>query len=132
MRTTSRSAATALGGLLLVYAVSGCSYSYPFEMSGVVKDAASGAPLAGVSVTLEAGLCSSDNPFPVVTQPDGTFSANFRVYDGDFMGNRLPKWSLTLSREGYADLTIDVSPKQIPESTTKPTPIKVAARMEPK
>jgi hypothetical protein len=37
------------------------------------------------------------------------------------MGDELPQWSLTLSKNGYQDATLDISPKQKPESPRKTT-----------
>src|SRR4051794_26553441 len=113
MRVLSRSVVTALGGLVLVLGASGCQYSYPFEISGVVRGAADGAPLTGVTATLQAGGIR-ESSFPVVTGPDGSVRASFRVADSQFMRGELPKWTLVLTKEGYEDQALDVSPTHTP------------------
>jgi hypothetical protein len=119
MRSNLRILTTAVFGSLLVAGVSGCQFSYPFEISGVVR-ATDGTPLAGVNVTLNAGSIR-ESSFPVDTGPDGTFKATVRIGDIEFMRKELPKWSLELSKEGYETTTVDVSPKQKPESPRKTT-----------
>jgi hypothetical protein len=118
MRAQLRALATAVVGLFLVVAVSGCQFAYPFEFSGVVR-AADGRPLPGVSVTLNAGNVR-ESSFPVVTGADGTFEARVRIGDIEFMG-KLPKWSLELTKDGYETATVDVSPGEKPESPRKTT-----------
>jgi hypothetical protein len=83
-----------------------------------------GTPVAGVSITLNAGHIR-ESSFPVVTGPDGTFKATVRIGDIEFMREELPKWSLELSKDGYESATLNVSPKQKPESPSKTTQITV-------
>lgn len=118
MQAKLRLSAMSLLALLVLVGVSGCQYSFPFEISGVVR-AADGGPLAGVRVTLNAGGIV-ESSFPVVTGPDGTFKARVRIRDIEFMPSELPKWSLELSKDGYEKATVEISPKQ-PESPTKTT-----------
>jgi len=132
MRQKLRYCATAVAGLLLIIGVSGCQYNYPFEISGVVRNAADGAPLAGVSVTIRADGIRGESPFPVITGPDGTFKARFEVGDIEFMRDELPQWSLTLSKDGYQDATLDISPKQEPESPRKTTQLRAQGHLVPK
>lgn len=115
---------------LLVIGVSGCQYSYPFEISGMVRTA-DGTALAGVHVTLRAqGILESS--FPVVTAQDGTFNGHIRVMDSEFGGNRLPTWILELSKEGYESANVDVSPTQQPKSPRKTTVVSADGTMKVK
>jgi hypothetical protein len=119
MQAKLRLVATTVFAVFLLVGVSGCQFSYPFEISGVAR-ATDGSPLPGVSVTLNAGSVS-ESSFPVVTEPDGTFKARVRIGDIEFMKEELPKWSLELSKDGYETATVDISPKQKPESPRKTT-----------
>jgi hypothetical protein len=129
MPSQIRITATAAFGSLLILGVSGCQFSYPFEISGVIGGA-DGDPLPGVSVTLKAGNLR-ESSFPVVTGPDGTFKARVKIGDVEFMGG-LQKWSLELSKEGYETSTVDVSPKQKPESPRKTTFINAGGTLKVK
>jgi hypothetical protein len=44
----------------------------------------------------------------------------------------MPKWSLTLAKEGYADEVIDISPSKEPESTKATNQTVVVAYMKAK
>jgi hypothetical protein len=104
-----------VGGIFIACCLPGCQFAYDYEVRGTIKDSASGAPLAGVDVALEAsGLL--ERPTPTVTGNDGSFSLRFRVSDGEFVPDRLPRWSLTLAKEGYSEEVIDVSPSEEPKS----------------
>jgi hypothetical protein len=129
MRAALRLIGVAAFALFLV-SVGGCQFSYPFELSGVVR-ATDGAPLPGVTVTLKAGGIS-ESPFPLVTGDDGTFKGNFRIADREFMRDELPTWSLKLSKDGYESATVDVSPKQEPESPRTKTFITVVWTLKAK
>ncbi len=130
MQAKLRLVATTVFAVFLLVGVSGCQFSYPFEISGVVR-AASGSPLPGVRVTLNAGSIR-ESSFPVVTGPDGTFKANVRIGDIEFMREELPKWSLELSKDGYETATVDLSPKHKPESPRKTTFISAQGRLKAK
>ena len=119
MRTRLRLVVTAMGGLLLVCGINGCQINYRYEISGVVRSAADGALLAGVTVRFPNDWIR-ESPFPVVTGPDGTFSARFSVSAGQFSGNQSPKWTLYLSKDGYQSDTVEVSP-QSPDSPNRTT-----------
>src|SRR5262249_54910294 len=106
-------------GLLLLVGTSGCSFAYPFEISGLVQSA-DGTPLPDVAVFFEAeGIWESS--FPVVTQPDGTFKARVRINDIEFMHEEMPKWTLQLTKNGFENTTVDVSPKSKPKSPRQTT-----------
>jgi hypothetical protein len=131
MRANIRIVTTALVGVLVICGVSGCSIVYPFELRGVIRNSADGTPLAGVTVMLKApGIIESH--FPVVTEADGSFVATFKVFDTQFDHGKLPQWSLDLSKDGYEEETLDVSPKQAPESSKKTTQISVEGSLRVK
>jgi hypothetical protein len=124
-----RSASMSIGAMLLTLCVGGCQFSYPFEINGVVTNAANGTPLPGVSVKLEGlGLHLEESPFPIVTDADGKFSVKFRADDVAFQPD-LSKWSITLAKEGYKQVVLDVSQTRRPESATSTTRIVVASQM---
>jgi len=50
----------------------------------------------------------------------------------EFMRDELPQWSLTLSKDGYQDETLDISPKQKPESPRRTTQLRAHGRLLPK
>lgn len=114
MRAAFRVIATAVPGLFLIVGLSGCQFSYPFEISGVVRTP-DGTPVSGVTVNFTAeGI--RDSSFPLVTGFDGTFKGKVRIADVEFMREELPKWSLELSKEGYQPTTVGIGPKEKPES----------------
>jgi hypothetical protein len=131
-RHNSRHSFIAMAGLLLVVGVSGCQYSYPFELQGVVKNAADGQPLAGVTIVLKNAREHGDTPFPVTTQADGAFSANFRVAGSQFVAADPPVWSLALSKDGFHDEVIDIRFGNRPESPKVTTFLVVVGAMRPK
>lgn len=130
MRVKVRLITTSAFALFLVVGVSGCQFSYPFEFSGVVRTA-DGTPLPGVTVTLSAGGVR-ESSFPVVSEADGTFRAQVRIGDIEFMREALPRWSLELSKDGYESAVVDVSPKQKPESPRKTTHISTEGTLKGK
>jgi hypothetical protein len=116
-------------GVLAATSLPGCQFSYDYEIRGRVKSASDGTPLAGVRITLEATTLFATTS-PTVTATDGSFLLRFTVSDGDFgPGGAMPRWSLTLAREGYADEVIDISPTREPESAKITNQIFVVAYM---
>lgn len=63
---------------------------------------------------------------------DGKLFHSFRAADIAFMHDGLPEWSLTLSREGYHDEVIDISPRRKPNAGNVPTQLAVVAYMRAK
>src|SRR5436190_18659103 len=123
MRSPIRNLATAAVGFLFVFSLGGCQLSYPFRITGVVRDA-DGNPLPHVKVTLKAaGIINSS--FPAYSGPDGTFKALVYIRDAELGRKELPKWFLQLFLEGYETATVDCSPTQKPKSTNKTTFISV-------
>jgi hypothetical protein len=117
-----------LCAVLAASSLQGCQLAYDYEVRGRVKSASDGAPLAGVRITLEAGSLFATTS-PAMTATDGTFSLRFTVSDGAFGPVAMPKWSLTLAKEGYFDELIDISPTKEPESAKITNQIFVVAYM---
>jgi hypothetical protein len=127
----------ALCGLLIAAPASGCQYSYPFAIRGTILTVADGSPLAGVRVVLKAPCVTIVGPgteeTPALTG-NGKFLLTFEAPEVCFTdtGSR-SQWSLNLSKEGYTDEVIDVSPGQEPSrSGGGRTQIIVVAFMRPK
>lgn len=121
-----------VSGLLFLGGVSGCQFSYPFEISGFVQSAADDTPLPGVTIALKADGLRGESPFPLITGEDGKFRAAFRVGDIAFTHGDLPKWTLVLSKDGYQNQTLEIRFTQKPESTSKTTTIPIEGRLKPK
>lgn len=115
---------------LLGVCLPGCQFAYEYAVSGRINDFTDGKPLAGVRVSLEASEVFL-NTGPVPTAADGSFFLRFRVSDGAF-GTGMPRWSLTLEKEGYADEVVDISPTREPTSTKVTNQIAVVAFMKAK
>jgi len=117
--------------LLSLTLLSGCQYAYPVELRGVVRSAADGAPIAGVTVMLSPdGAYGSGyaRVFPATSAQDGMFRVSFTMPDIAFGG----PWSVSLKMEGYQDETIDLGPFNEPKSSDPdPLRIVVAASMRP-
>jgi hypothetical protein len=103
-----------LFGALLLISLSGCQRSYSYVLHGVVKIAADGSTLAGVVVTVNADGVSHQTGFPFTTNGDGKFRARFDINEREFSEGKIRKWSLTLSRDGFEDEEVDISPTQEP------------------
>jgi hypothetical protein len=78
-------------------------------------------------VTLKAGGVTDESGFPFTTIADGKFRGKFSISAGEFY--ELPKWSLTLSKDGFHDEEVDISPTQQPESGGREGQIEVVAYM---
>ena len=133
MRRILRLSATAAFALSLLFGVTGCQYSYKFEVGGVDR-AADGTPLEGVKVEL-TGRPSLTGPalttFPTVTGPDGGFLAVFEAKDNDIKYRKpLPTWTFTLTKEGYAKKTFDIRLKEKPASVRTTTHFPVEWTLE--
>lgn len=117
VRRKARGSTRVLGWTLLVglLILPGCQFHYEYEVRGTIKDFTGGTPLAGVRISLEgSGLDGVETP---VTGSDGSFLLRFSVGDIEFLPDEMPKWSLSLAKEGYADEVIDISPSKEPESS---------------
>ena len=95
----------------------GCSMIYRYEMTGVIKNAVDGSPVAGVQIERDPGT-SITGTFPVRTGPDGRFVVEFSVRDGEFFAGKLPKWKFTLSKAGFEDEAVEITPTKEPQPRT--------------
>jgi hypothetical protein len=107
--------------------LSGCQYSYPVELRGVVYNARDGAPMPGVTVMFSPR--GYPNVFPLSSGNDGSFRASFDMSDIDFDSDK--PWSVLLKKEGYHDATVDLGPFEEPKSSG-PIRIVVAVTMREK
>lgn len=111
-----------------LFAVSGCQFSYPFEINGVVQ-ASDGTPLTGVSVKIKPDLGIRESTFPVLTGTDGRFRASIQVADREFRHSPLPKWTLEFTKAGYDPATVTISPSATPASKHTTTVISTSATL---
>jgi len=135
------SAIRVVGGLcltLVAISTPGCSYSYEYEIRGVILSAVDGAPLAGVGVTLKLQPRIKPTRWvgaherivgPTSSAPDGAFSFNTEIDDVEF--DLLPRWVLILTKTGYDDAVVDIGPHGEPKSGSSPYLIAVVAYMRP-
>lgn len=125
---SSRSWLTAVLMLSVAFVLlSGCSASYTYVISGIVKGAANGKPLQDVEIDVKYNIGSVDKIVPIITRSDGTFRFEWNLLDGSFDGPRMPSLILNLTKTGYSDESVDISPQQKPSSTQIPAPIFVVA-----
>jgi hypothetical protein len=102
-------------GIFFIVGANGCtehSESRPFEFSGKVADAETGTPLEGVTVTF-AGFGRYFDPPAATTNADGKFESTIEFSKRAFIPN-LPYWCLILSKDGYVDMKLEVSPSRVP------------------
>ncbi len=115
--------------ILIAVTLSGCSYRYAFELEGTVRSAKDGEPIKGVTVTLKVNDADAEFSRPLVFLKDGQFEGEFRVGDSVFFGKKLPTFTLVLSKDGYFDEHVDISPKKDPGETDELTRFVVVAYM---
>ncbi len=94
----------------------GCSQCYIYDLRVVVQNATDARPLPGVGVEIQGHLTFDRDQSPPVTAADGVFTASCRVSDVHFLGDKLPTWLLVLSKDGYQDEVIEISPTRKPDS----------------
>jgi hypothetical protein len=125
-------------GLLVPFCLSGCQSLYPFEVRGKVRSTDDGSPLADVRVVLRARSIDLDNDLgteemPVSTLLDGTFRLTLLAYERAFNKGSDDAWTLVLSKPGYADEVIDITPSKEPSALGGgSTLIVVIASLRPK
>ena len=106
-------------------ALAGCSKFRYFEAETIIRDAVTGKPISGVSIS-EAGDT-------VVTNSEGKARARFRVSyyafddNGKYRGKKRIK--LKISKKGYETEVLDVTPED--EPTTNPTTLHYRIYMRP-
>ena len=98
----------------------GCSRRIRFAVRGIVKDAANGSSLRGVSISLKADATSGPIPhmykgphptpaLPMRTDERGLFEVSLQDVDQVVISLR-PRWNLVLTKEGYETVRVDISP----------------------
>lgn len=90
---------------ILTTSTIGCTRYYRIAVIGSVRDAVSGDPLKGVTVTVDPPDYRITGT--LTTDADGKFAIYIKLLESEFAGTT-PKWRLTLSREGFAPSTCDV------------------------
>jgi hypothetical protein len=114
-------------GAALCPLLAGCQFAYPYEVSGVVKDAATGQPLAGVAVySLHIDLdkpTGEDDRTVAVTGQDGTFTFTELVWDVNFRGDGNTRWALLFARDGFRREKVDLRQVRQPASAKTVTPV---------
>jgi hypothetical protein len=116
--------------LAMISSVSGCQMAYRYEVRGKIRSSSTKAPLSGVLVTLKYTDGSSKQD-SIETASDGSFLLSFEVGDDEFAVGRMPKWSLVLTKEGFADEILDISPTKEPSHSSGPVEIIVYGSITP-
>lgn len=106
----------------------GCSRIYTYDLRVVVRDVADARPLSDVGIEIRGGLTFDRDQFPPATNADGVFTASCQAFDHEFF-DKLPTWSVVLSKEGYHNEAIDISPTRKPDSGREERRIVVMAYM---
>jgi hypothetical protein len=114
----------------------GCSNAYEYKIRGVIKSVLDGAPLDGVSISLQLEPANKPEgwrpPSNLIraraqSQPDGRFSIQFDT--DDIEASAHTKWTLVLTKTGFVDELVDISPEKEPETFSNT--IAVVAYMRP-
>lgn len=108
----------------------GCTMVFPFEVTGVIKNAVDGSLVAGVLIEPEPGSWLNGDS-PVVTRSNGHFSFKFSMNQMDFSKGKLPTSRFKLSKEGFEGETVEITPTRKPQSRTT-TQIMLFAFVRPK
>lgn len=70
--------------------------------------------------------------FPIKTDTLGKFQFEWSVSDGEFHSpTEMPTWMLNLKMNGYANESVDISPKKEPSQTSSPVSIIVVVQLRP-
>lgn len=114
-----------LSSLAIACSLSSCSMIYDYEVRGTIKEFPDGKPAAGVHVSLKEYVSRLE---PTTSRDDGKFVLRFRV------ANPRPDdpLTLTLTKDGYVDESVDISQSQLPASSNTTTPIAVVAYVRTK
>jgi hypothetical protein len=134
MRTMQRKLLLLAVALPLV-STFGCTKGYNYDLSCVVKSAADGKPLRGVTVVLDT-LGNKDDlsygdPLSEPTDAEGRVTRTFFVDLCAFDPGR-PRWYLKLEKEGFVPEVVDITPTTRPEKLGSTTPLSVVVQMRPK
>ena len=117
MREFSSSWGRCAGLFVVVFAalssVGGCSYSYVYDVRGVILDASDGTPISDVAVALQSTIgIRVTTPEPCMTNADGTFHYSFKTYlpHRGLADSDAPRWLLLFKKAEFADQTVDITP----------------------
>ena len=131
MRNPIRTIAVAATAITLL---SGCSYSYPFQLLLTVKDAETGNPIEGVTGVLHMTedvehkyRMESGSSLGQETGAGGGLMHDFQIRNKP---DQYRHWYLKLRKEGYEPLVVDIRPDPVPETHDR-TPVPVAVKMKP-
>jgi hypothetical protein len=120
---------------LVFVSAPGCTMGYDFELSCVVKSAADGKPLSGVTGVFDRfGKIDDLNSGAALSQPsdaEGRLAHKFFGDMIDFNPGERP-WYLKLEKEGFFPEVVDVKPTKKPESARSTVPLIVVVYMRPK
>ncbi len=130
--TPRRILVVGLLGPALCFFVSGCHYSYEFEIAGVVTNVADGKPLAGVQVfsTFDGTLWHGTTPM-AVTDPDGRFVCSTKVREIQFSA-RKAEWVLIFIKDGFETGSVDLAFVRQPDSPRKKHHLSVSTSIREK
>jgi hypothetical protein len=111
--------------------LAGCSFAYPFEVSGFARSAATGKPLAWVKIfsthissdRSPGGLVPGEDRPVATTGADGSFSFSESVRDVHFMQGGGTRWVLLFAREGFKREEVDLRTVRRPSSAKVTTPV---------
>jgi hypothetical protein len=114
--------------LALLLTVAGCTKFYKYEVRGVVLDVETGKPVEGVTVILK-------DYFETTTDSAGKFQGKFKISYGGFSiadekYTGSSKYKLQLTKDGYADESVDITPVSKP--STNPVEVVVHTKIYPK
>jgi len=114
------------------FAVPGCSISYEYDLEITVRQTSDGREVQAMEVRLEADHIQKW-PELSLTDEAGRLSTTFSVSALAFSPEgTLPKWRLVLSKEGFHDEVVDVSPRRAPASGKEVRQLIVTAYVWPK
>jgi hypothetical protein len=122
--------------LLLLLFLSGCSRGYFFDLRCVILDAVTKQPVQDVKIVLNTWGFKDrpdlDRSLSKTTNHLGETDETFFVSSSDF-DNGLPRWFIKISKPGYKDEILDISPRCRTPSAThdSPAPIFVFINLAP-
>jgi hypothetical protein len=117
-------------GVLCCSLVTGCSYLYTFDVSGVVNSGKTGKPIPGVKIySMSHALPDNETPeerttYKVIatTGDDGTFSFEEQQSGASVSESHDAKWVLFFSKDGFKGQNVDLKTVRAPASAkTKST-----------
>jgi hypothetical protein len=108
----------------------GCTRYHGYELRGVVRNAADGSPVPGVKVDVSGPDGPGRSGFPATTDPDGAFAGGFSASGGRPL--KPGEWTVKLTRDGFADEVVDITPVRVPDSAESRTQLFLVVYVRPK